>query len=47
MTDDVEALQASLKRLNAWATQAKMDLRDLSEDLPTHWEQILAAAALV
>ena len=36
MTDDVEVLKASLKKLNARATQAKMDLHDLSEELPTH-----------
>ncbi len=44
MTDDVEVLKASLKKLNARATQAKMDLHDLSEELPTHWEQILVVA---
>ena len=44
MTDDVEALKASLKKLNARATQAKMDLHDLSEELPTNWEQILVVA---
>lgn len=39
-----EELKARLKKLNAQATQAKMDLHDLSEELPTHWEQILAVA---
>lgn len=40
MADDVEALKAELKKLNARATKAKMDLHDLSEDLPTGWEKI-------
>ena len=38
--DDVETLKAELKKLNARATQAKMDLHDLSEELPTNWERI-------
>lgn len=37
---DVEALKAEVKKLNARATQAKMDLHDLSEELPTNWERI-------
>lgn len=37
-------LKLRLKKLNAQATQAKMDLHDLSEDLPTNWENILAVA---
>ncbi len=37
---DVETLKAELKKLNARATQAKMDLHDLSEELPTRWERI-------
>jgi hypothetical protein len=40
MADDAEALKAEIKKLNARATQAKMDLHDLSEDLPTGWERI-------
>jgi hypothetical protein len=44
MSADVEDLKASLKKLNARATQAKMDLHDLSEDLPTGWEKILEVA---
>ncbi len=39
-----EELKARLRKLNAQATQAKMDLHDLSEELPTNWEQILAIA---
>ena len=41
---DVDALKADVKKLNAKATQAKMDLHDLSEELPTHWEKILEVA---
>jgi len=29
-----------LKKLNAQATAAKMDLHDLSEELPTDWQRI-------
>jgi hypothetical protein len=43
--EDVEALKAAVKKLNAQATQAKMDLHDLSEDLPTGWEKIPEVAA--
>jgi hypothetical protein len=41
---DTEALKAQIKKLNAQATQAKMDLHDLSEELPLGWEQIPAVA---
>ncbi len=44
MSTDVDELKASLKKLNARATQAKMDLHDLSEELPTNWEMILEVA---
>lgn len=37
---DVDALKAELKKLNARATQAQMDLHDLSEELPTNWQRI-------
>lgn len=43
MTTTDEA-KARLKRLNAQAVQAKMDLHDLSEELPTNWERILETA---
>jgi hypothetical protein len=36
--------KATLRRLNAQAVQAKMDLHDLSEELPTNWERILETA---
>lgn len=44
MTDTPEELKAKLKKLNAQATQAKMDLHDLSEELPTGWQNILTVA---
>jgi hypothetical protein len=37
---DAETLKPLIKKLNAQATQAKMDLHDLSEDLPVGWERI-------
>lgn len=43
---DIEALKAEVKKLNARATQAKMDLHDLSEELPTHWERIPEVARI-
>ncbi len=39
-----DELKARMKKLNAAATTAKMDLHDLSEDLPTGWERILEVA---
>ncbi|MBI3367437.1 MAG: hypothetical protein HY021_02970 [Burkholderiales bacterium] len=42
---DIESIKAEVKRLNARATQAKMDLHDLSEELPTNWERIPEVAA--
>lgn len=38
MTSD--ELKALVRKLNAQATQAKMDLHDLSEELPIGWERI-------
>ena len=40
----LKKLNARLKKLNARATKAKMDLHDLSEELPTNWEKILEVA---
>jgi hypothetical protein len=42
MTDveAIEAIKAEIKKLNGQATQLKMDLHDLSEDLPIGWEKI-------
>ncbi len=41
---DINTLKSEVKRLNAKATQAKMDLHDLSEELPTDWQCIPAVA---
>jgi hypothetical protein len=38
--DDLEALKAQIKKLNAQATNLKMNLHDLAEDLPIGWEKI-------
>jgi hypothetical protein len=38
--EDTDAIKAEIKKLNAQATQLKMDLHDLSEDLPIGWERI-------
>ena len=43
--EDIEVLKAEIKKLNAQATQLKMDLHDLSEDLPLGWERIPEIAA--
>lgn len=43
---DIDALKAQIRKLNAKATQAKMDLHDLSEELPTHWERIPEVARI-
>ena len=37
---DVEALKKEVKKLNARATELKMNLHDLAEDLPIGWEKI-------
>ena len=42
--DDAEELKVKLKKLNAQATAMKMNLHDLSEDLPTGWERIMEVA---
>ncbi len=44
MNSNADELKVRLKKLNAQATQAKMDLHDLSEELPTNWEKILEVA---
>jgi len=35
-----ETLKLEIKKLSSQAVQAKLDLHDLSEDLPTNWERI-------
>ncbi len=42
---EIETLKAELKKLSAKATAAKMDLHDLSEELPTDWQRIPEVAA--
>jgi hypothetical protein len=37
---DIDTVKLEVRKLNAKATQAKMDLHDLSEELPTNWERI-------
>jgi hypothetical protein len=44
MSEDADKLKAEIKKLSAQATQAKMDLHDLSEELPINWQQILDVA---
>ncbi len=39
-----DVLKAEIKKLSAQAMQAKMDLHDLSEELPINWPQILPVA---
>jgi hypothetical protein len=43
---DIDTVKAEVKKLNARATQAKMDLHDLSEELPTSWERIPEVARI-
>ena len=37
---EMEALRESIRKLNHQAVQMKMDLHDLSEELPLGWERI-------
>ena len=41
---ELETLKAEIKKLSAKAIQAKMDLNDLSEELPISWETIMSVA---
>lgn len=41
---DVETLKAEIKKLSARAMQAKMDLHDLSEELPLNWQSVIGIA---
>ena len=42
--EDVEALKTQIRKRNAQATNLKMDLHDLAEELPVGWEKILEVA---
>ncbi|GGN42267.1 hypothetical protein GCM10011349_05130 [Novosphingobium indicum] len=44
---DVETLKAEVKKLWAKAMQAKMDLHDLSEELPIGVENVIVTAERV
>ncbi|MDE8652878.1 CCE_0567 family metalloprotein [Novosphingobium album (ex Liu et al. 2023)] len=44
---DIESLKGELKKLSAKAMQAKMDLHDLSEELPAGVETVMAVAQRV
>jgi len=41
---EIESIAAEVRKLSSQATQAKLNLHDLAEDLPVHWEQIPAVA---
>jgi len=38
--ETVETLKLEIKKLSSSAVQAKLDLHDLSEELPAGWERI-------
>jgi len=44
---DTEAIKTEIKKLSAKAMQAKMDLHDLSEELPLGVEKVLEVAQRV
>jgi len=41
---EIDDLKAEIKKLSAKAMQAKMDLHDLSEELPINWNSIMSVA---
>jgi hypothetical protein len=41
---DVETLKGEIRKLSAKAMDAKMNLHDLSEELPINWQQIMTIA---
>ncbi|ACF03583.1 MULTISPECIES: CCE_0567 family metalloprotein [Rhodopseudomonas] len=41
---DIETLKAEIKKLSARATTMKMNLHDLSEELPINWQTIMTVA---
>jgi len=41
---DADTLKAEIKKLSARATTMKMNLHDLSEELPVNWTSILTVA---
>lgn len=44
---DLETMKAEIKKLSARAMQAKMDLHDLSEELPVGLDTVMATAERV
>ncbi len=44
MSDNPEELKAQIKKLSAQAMTWKMNLHDLSEELPVNWESIMETA---
>ena len=41
---DIDTLKAEIKKLSSRATNAKMNLHDLSEELPVGWTTIMQVA---
>ena len=41
---EIDDLKTEIKKLSAKAMQAKMDLHDLSEELPVNWGSIMSVA---
>lgn len=41
---EIDVLKAEIKKLSARATTAKMNLHDLSEELPVNWQSIIPTA---
>jgi hypothetical protein len=44
--NNIDEVKAHVRKLNAKAVAAKMDLHDLSEELPTNWERIPEVARI-
>jgi len=44
VSDNIEDMKAQLKKLSARATNQKMNLHDLAEELPVDWPKILTVA---
>ena len=44
MSDDLATLRAEIKKLSGAAITLKMDLHDLSEELPIGWQRIMDVA---
>lgn len=44
--DDIDSLKAEIKKISNAALKSKMDLHDLSEDLPLGWEKIPEVARI-